>query len=455
MFDPAGQRVTVMGLGRFGGGLGVTRFLLDHGAQVHLTDQLSEADLADSLEPLRPDLDAGTLTLRLGEHNVSDFTTPDAVVVNPAVPPHNRFVRATQAAGLPLITEIGLLIERLPNRNHVIGITGTAGKSTTAGMTAHALRAMNHTVHLGGNLGGSLLPTVHHITPHDLVVLELSSFMLHYLRPMNWSPHIAVITNLGENHLDWHQTLDHYANAKHQLYAHQSPEDFLITPRDLPVRNPAANHLTVDLNNTSAISLALPGEHNATNAAFALAGAGALLNQPLPPECLADFPGLPHRLQLVHQTPPLRCYNDSKSTTPDAAILAIDAFRGDAASAASEAPPLHLILGGYDKSSDLTLLAQHAARSCQHIYTLGTTGPALADAIDATPNHRATVHRCDTLDQAITTTAQQLTDHAPPPAVLLLSPGCASWDQFPNYEARGDAFTQRVQQAFPSLGSSS
>ncbi|MEM1213562.1 MAG: UDP-N-acetylmuramoyl-L-alanine--D-glutamate ligase [Planctomycetota bacterium] len=447
MFDPAGQRVTVMGLGRFGGGLGVTRFLLDHGAQVHLTDQLTEAELADSLEPLRPDLDAGTLTLRLGEHNVSDFTTPDAVVVNPAVPPHNRFVRATQAAGLPLLTEIGLLIERLPNRQRVIGITGTAGKSTTAAMTAHALQASGKTVHLGGNLGGSLLPTAHQISRDDYVVLELSSFMLHYLRPLRWSPHVAVITNLSDNHLDWHQTFDHYADAKHQIYAHQSPDNTLITLSDLPVRTPVGQHLTPELYNTSNLPLALPGNHNVINATFALAAAEALLNQPVAADGLADFPGLPHRLQLVHQTAALRCFNDSKSTTPDAAMLAIDAFQSGDASAALN-PQLHLILGGYDKSADLTPLAQHAAQHCAAVYTIGTTGPALADALEATPQPNASVHRCDTLDTAVTTAAQALPSQAP--AVLLLSPGCASWDQFPNYEARGEAFTRLVQDHFPA-----
>ncbi|MEM6391999.1 MAG: UDP-N-acetylmuramoyl-L-alanine--D-glutamate ligase [Planctomycetota bacterium] len=453
MFDPAGQRVTVMGLGRFGGGLGVTRFLLDHGARVHLTDQLPEADLADSLKPLQQDLDAGRLTLRLGNHHPSDFTTTEAVVVNPAVPPHHEMVHAAQSASIPLLTEIGLLIERLPNRNHVIGITGTAGKSTTAAMTAHALRASGQTVHLGGNLGGSLLPTADQITADDYVVLELSSFMLHYLRPLRWSPRVAVFTNLGENHLDWHQTFDHYADAKHQLYAHQSPEDTLITPPGLPTRptrHPAGQHLTPDLDTPSSIPLTLPGEHNRLNAVFALTAAEALLNQSLPTDCLADFPGLPHRLQRVHTTPTLRCYNDSKSTTPDAAILAISAFQHDASN-----PQLHLILGGYDKSSDLSLLAQHAARSCDHVYTIGTTGPALADAIGSTPNHRAAVHRCETLDTAIATAKTNIATDQPQPAVLLLSPGCASWDQFPNYEARGDAFTQLVRQAFPSLGSSS
>ena len=237
-----GQRVTVMGLGRFGGGVGVARFLAKRGADVLVTDLSPPDKLADSIAKLQPLIDAGQVTLRLGEHNVSDFTTCDCVVVNPAVPPNNRFLRAAHAAGIPITTEIRLLVERLPNRLRTIGVTGSAGKSTVTAMIGHVLEKefagegestpsrqdaktprKKRKVWVGGNIGGSLLEKIDEIGEDDWVVLELSSFMLERLRDQpdapgvanekcrgrgrGWSPHIAVVTNISENHLDWHGSM--------------------------------------------------------------------------------------------------------------------------------------------------------------------------------------------------------------------------------------------------------
>ncbi|MGB1126494.1 MAG: UDP-N-acetylmuramoyl-L-alanine--D-glutamate ligase, partial [Phycisphaeraceae bacterium] len=135
----ADKQVTVMGLGRFGGGIGVTRFLVDRGADVLVTDKDDAEKLSKSVEQIQDLIDAGRVTLRLGEHNVSDFTTCDFVVVNPAVPPGNRFVRAAEAAGIEVTTEMRLLVQRLPNRLRTIGVTGSAGKSTVTAMIGHVL----------------------------------------------------------------------------------------------------------------------------------------------------------------------------------------------------------------------------------------------------------------------------------------------------------------------------
>ncbi|MEO1130329.1 MAG: Mur ligase family protein, partial [Planctomycetota bacterium] len=172
-----GARVTVMGLGRFGGGLGVTRWLAEQGADVLVTDLALAEQLDDSIASIRDLIDDGSVELRLGGHNISDFTTCDVVIANPAVPKpwENRFLRAAEAAGIPITTEIRLTVERLPNRDHTIGVTGTAGKSTTSAMIAHLLRDQGKRVWLGGNIGGSLLANLHVMTGDDFVVLELSS----------------------------------------------------------------------------------------------------------------------------------------------------------------------------------------------------------------------------------------------------------------------------------------
>ena len=168
--DYAGRRVTVMGLGRFGGGVGVTRFLAERGADVLVTDMLAADELAASVAQLA---DCPGVTFRLGEHNVSDFTTCDLLVVNPAVKPGNRFVRAAEAAGVEITSEIRLLVKHLPDRLRTIGVTGSAGKSTVTAMIGHVLEREGEApteprvaadapcprVWVGGNIGGSLLNT--------------------------------------------------------------------------------------------------------------------------------------------------------------------------------------------------------------------------------------------------------------------------------------------------------
>jgi len=445
MKDLAGQRVTVMGLGRFGGGVGVARYLVKQGADVLVTDLLAEDELADSLAQLA-DL---PIEYRLGEHNVSDFTTRDLVVANPAVKPDNRFLRAALAAGVPITSEIRLLVAALPNRLRIIGVTGTAGKSTVTAMIGHILKKFYPQppappgdqstvappdVWVGGNLGGSLLDHLDDIGPDDWVVLELSSFMLHGLREDKWSPHIAVVTNIGPNHLDWHGSFESYVEDKKVVLDYQVEGDwYILGPGvDLPISSearcckPAPPEL--------AKALCLPGEHNRVNAGIAASAClpvGTTMLRGL--KLLEDFPGLPHRLEFVLEHNGVRYFNDSKCTTPQAAELAIKSF---------EPGTVHIILGGYDKGSDLVPLAGFAAEHCAGVYTIGDTGEVIRTAAEAT-SARAAVVACGELELAV----PEAVKRAKPGQVVLLSPACASWDQFDHYEQRGECFIELVKQA--------
>lgn len=411
-----------MGLGRFGGGVGVTRFAAAQGAHVCVTDRATREDLAQSVARIA-DLD---VDLRLGEHLESDFANADVVVVNPAVKPDNPLLLAALNNGATLTTEIGLLIERLPDRRRVIGITGSAGKSTVTAMVGHMLTRAGTRVHVGGNLGGSLLASLDTITGDDWVVLELSSFMLHYLAAARWSPRIAVVTSFAPNHLDWHGTADHYLASKQTLFDFQQPDDVSIGSTTV------ANTFVCDtyVETGEPIGLMIPGAHNQLNAAIAVATAHAALGGDAAAlaEILSDFPGLPHRLERVADRDGVAFYNDSKCTTPDAAVLAIDAF---------PAGTVHLICGGYDKGSDLSLMARHAAAHCAGVYTIGVTGDAIADVAGTIAS------RCGSLDRAV----QEAMRVARKGDAVVLSPGCASWDQFANYEARGEMFANLVTQA--------
>jgi UDP-N-acetylmuramoylalanine--D-glutamate ligase len=438
-------RVTVMGLGRFGGGVGVTRFLCQRGCDVLVTDLEPEEKLRDSLAALRDLIDAGQVTLRLGGHNVSDFTTCGLLVVNPAVDPrNNRFIRAAQAAGVGITSEVRLLLQALPNRRRVIGVTGSAGKSTTTAMVGHLLNRATpeaSNVFVGGNLGGSLLNELHRITDADFVVLELSSFMLEGIHEDRWSPHVAVVTNLTPNHVDRHGSFEGVIAAKQAILEYQSLDDLCVLgPGVAEKMRPMCPQVFLDERDLR-IGLPIPGEHNITNAKLAIAAVAAALQSATgeAPSAgalaalLADFPGLPHRLQFVCEHAGVRYFNDSKSTTPESATLAIRSF---------PAGMVHVILGGYDKGSDLSPLAAAAVGHCRGVYTIGTTGDAIAQlcregAAESSPTE---VIACGTLDRAI---AQIITRVRRGDAVLL-SPGCASWDQFENFEKRGEAFVARV-----------
>lgn len=450
-----GKRVTVMGLGRFGGGASVTRWLAGRGASVLLTDIEPEEKLAASVAQISDLVKSGSVELRLGGHNVSDFTTCDMVVANPAVPRpwENRFLRAAWASGIPVTTEIDLAIAQLPDRARIIGVTGSAGKSTTSAMIHHILRENGFSAVFGGNIGGSLLAS--RIDPGAHVVLELSSAMLCWLGGLakvppaelgresagtGWSPHVAVVTNLSPNHLDWHGDLAHYRRSKQEILRSQSAGDIAVFAASSG--NEASEWETApgvervraqgELN-----GLAIPGKHNRQNAALAIEAVLAAeprLTRELAERGVRTFGGLPHRLQLAatvsREGGSIRCFNDSKSTTPDACLLAVEAFEEPGEAGAER---VHLIAGGYDKGSDLSVIGDLASKLAG-LYTIGKTGPS----ISASAGGRA--KECATVERAVSEAMKA----ARGGDVILLSPACASWDQFENYEKRGELFVREV-----------
>jgi UDP-N-acetylmuramoylalanine--D-glutamate ligase len=401
----SGMNVLVMGLGRFGGGLGVTRWLLEQGADVLLTDLLSEEELRPHLEQL------GThekLRCVFGEHRKKDFEQADVVVANPAVrmPWENPFLCAAWDADVQVITEIQFVVEQL-DRKKVIGVTGSAGKSTTASMIHAALQASDMQAVLGGNIGGSMLQTLDQMSDDAIVVLELSSAMLWWLGDAlgeGWSPHVGVLTNISPNHLDWHGSMESYKTCKENIFSFQEDGDVEI--RSIEV-DPVCNELFII------------GEHNKQNAAVALKAAIAIgADAKLAMHGISTFRGLPHRLECVGEN----VYNDSKSTTPEACVLAVDSF--------DDPSRIHIIVGGYDKKVDLSLIAQQADRVAG-LYAIGQTAE---DIVCAATGRYA--QNLGTLDVAVRTAKERMRQGD----VLLLSPGCASLDQFDHYEQRGEAF---------------
>jgi UDP-N-acetylmuramoylalanine--D-glutamate ligase len=424
------KRVTVAGLGRFGGGIAVARWLVEQGATVLVTDQAPAEKLAESVAKL----DGLPIQFRLGDQRESDFADADLVVASPAIPPASPYLAAARAAGVTVTTEIKLFVERCPAT--VVGVTGTKGKSTTTAMLGDILKGQ-FTTHVGGNIGRSLLADLGRIDKTHIVVLELSSYMLEYLGAMRWSPHIAVVTYIAADHLEWHGSAEAYVDAKRNLVRFQRPDDFLVVCGENPAAMAFASHskaraVPYGVAGRKPFELLVPGRHNQLNAQGAYAAAALLgVDWETAQSALREFRGLPHRLELVNESETgVRYYNDSIATIPEAAVLALESF-----------PPRRVvqIVGGYDKGLPLTPLANALVERAKAALCIGATGKKLVEMIGQSGlTGAADVYDCGDLATAMKL-AKSIATRGD---VVLLSTGCASYDQFTNFEERGEAFAK-------------
>lgn len=474
MTELANRRALVMGLGLFGGGVGLTRYLVSQGAIVTVTDVNNHDELAPSLELIK-DLD---VELHLGNHRAEDFRNADIVFVNPAVPKSSPYLDFAREAGVPLSSETNLFIERF--RGPVLAVTGSNGKTTTAAMLGAIVRAYDARALVGGNMGICLLDHLEDSSPSHPAVLELSSFQLEDLGETRWSPHIAVVTNLTPNHLDRHGTFTNYIEAKSQIVRHQQPQDIAVlnaedsracsmaelTPGtklffgleeseevNFFRRGPGRGTLYSRFGGAeSAVfdfeRFGLRGDHNVANA---LAAAAAAYAYGIPAELigreLAAFKAPPHRLELLGTLRGVEWYNDSIATTPESTIAALNSFD----------EPLWLIAGGYDKGIDFTKLGREIALRARGCLLIGKTASSIRHDIDVglerlkadgyAPRLEV-VEELPGLEEAVDYAAKAAEEGD----VVVLSPACASYDQFLNFADRGDTFRQLFQELVKAGG---
>jgi len=396
----------------------------------------------------------------------------DLLVKSPGVPDESRVVQEARRRGVALWSEVEFASRYLANP--VIGITGTNGKTTTTELTGAIFRDAGLPVAVGGNIGHALAAMPGVVSPDATVVAELSSFQLEHIE--RFRPDVAVVLNLTEDHLDRHGTYGAYVAAKLRILENQGPGDTALLCADDPglleelaagrlgggaargwfsaVRGrsegPGGERLVAGLGDDDVLwlcvreerrrlcrrdELALRGDHNLLNslaAAAAACAAGASVTAAA--TTLRSFAGVPHRLQVAGVVDGVTYVNDSKATNTDATLKALTAYTGN----------VHLILGGYDKGAEYADLAAATEGCVTQVLLIGATAPQLAAAFaarrDAAGSRAPAVVACGDLAAAVAAAAAA----AAAGDVVLLSPACASWDQYRDYEERGEHFLKLV-----------
>jgi UDP-N-acetylmuramoylalanine--D-glutamate ligase len=414
-----GKRYAVLGLAR--SGLATVRALVASGAEVIAWDGKDEAraavgkgvELADPME--------------------IDFAGLDAVIVSPGVPINRHPIAdKAHAANIPLIGDIELFSQArtsLPPHK-VIGITGTNGKSTTTALIHHIIETAGIPARLGGNIGLPILGQ-DPLPVGGVYVLELSSYQIDLCHALDCD--IAVLLNITPDHLDRYDGFADYAASKERLFTMQHVDKVaVIATDDDPTRMIASriNHRLIRVSSKQVGDQAhwpsLQGPHNAQNVAAARAVGKVLgIDEAIIEKALRTYPGLPHRMERVREFRGVLYVNDSKATNPTSTAPALAAY-----------PAIHWILGGQAKTTDLDACAPHFGH-VRAAYTIGEAGPMFAALLkDAMP-----VSECELLENAVIAASKA----AVTGETVLLSPACASFDQFRDFEARGDAFRAAVE----------
>ena len=453
-----GKKITVMGLGLFGGGVGAARFLASQGADVTVTDLKRAKELSASLKRL----DELPVKLRLGKHTEEDFVNVDMLVVSPAVPNDSRFLRLACENSVRIDSELSIFFRLCPAP--VIGITGSNGKSTTTSLLGEMLKEAGIKAWVGGNIGISLLENLKEIKPDDVVVLEISSFQLEYLARIGMSPHISIVTNISPNHLDRHKTMENYVGAKKAIIHYQQEDDYAIMNCDDPILKKwegetkgrhlwfsatkelehgaflKNNEIIINHNSKRTVipcstQINIKGIHNRQNI-MAASCAATLMHADAESikNAITGFAGLEHRLEYVHTINEVQYYNDSKATTPEAAIAGIKAFES----------PTILIAGGYDKQVSLHQFAQECAGNTKCVILIGDTAKTIQKLIQDITGKKTKpeIYMAASLDESV----KKASEVAEPGNIVLLSPACASFGMFANYEERGKKFKALVSQ---------
>jgi UDP-N-acetylmuramoylalanine--D-glutamate ligase len=450
------KRVLVVGLGK--SGVASALFLKAHGARVTVSDTKSGDELRNEIPVL---LDHG-ITVETGGHGERTFRGQDLIVVSPGVPVDAPFLAQARAMGEVVIGEIELAARFLPGP--IVAITGSNGKTTTTTLTGEILAAGGLPTLVGGNIGTPAISLAERATRETAIVLEVSSFQLETIQ--TFRPKVAVVLNVTPDHLDRHGTFEAYVDAKAHIFENQRGDDFAVLNEDDPTcvtlaartraqvfwfsrqkevkqgawvrdgnvlfRDGASSQKNLQREIMLVSEIPLKGAHNLENVLAAVC-AGALMG--CAPEkirqAVRDFKAVEHRLEFVATIRGVDYYNDSKATNVDATIKALESFPAN----------IHLILGGKDKGSDYSVLNDLLRQRVKRVYTIGAAAGKIESQIVSSKGGGVEVVHAETLENAL----RKANAVAEAGDVVLLAPACASFDQFKNYEQRGQAFKEIVR----------
>jgi UDP-N-acetylmuramoylalanine--D-glutamate ligase len=440
-----GKKALVVGAGKTG--IATAHFLRDQGAQVTITDCKPRTELGEEVGKI----DENRIRVEFGKHQLHSFLEAELIVVSPGVPPI-RPLRAAVRNGKEVISEIELAGRFI--RTPIIAVTGTDGKTTTATLIERVLTNSGKKVFLGGNIGRPLIDYARTGQDCDYAVAELSSFQLE--RTYRFSPHIALLLNISQDHLDRYRSFRQYTLAKLRIFANQQDSDFAVLNRDDPLVNRAsrrirANKLYFSLtkplkkgayleDNTIVCQLPsgrkviyptgkfkLRGPHNLENIMATVTVAGLCsCSRAKTQEALERFSGLEHRLEFVRELKGVKFFNDSKATTVNSVKRALESFR----------EPIILIAGGRDKGSDYTPLRDLIREKVKALILYGEARAKIAQSLSGLTETLSV----ENIDRAVPRAWAKSSSGD----LVLLSPACSSFDLFSNYEERGKAFKTLV-----------
>ncbi len=422
-----GKKIAVLGLGIEG--RDTIGFLLSHGAKITLFDQKDESELDFT------GIDKNRIVVVTGGDCLAKgLTNFDYVVRSPGIYRYIPQIVEAEKRGVRITSAIKIFFELCPGK--IIGVTGTKGKGTTSTLIYEILKAAGLRVYISGNIGKPYLELLPKLNKNSWVVMEMSSFQL---IDLDISPHIAVVLNITEDHLDWHKDKEEYVSAKKNISIHQSDSDYAVINRDYESSSSFSKNIKSNLHLFSKDSLPqnfkenllLRGEHNLENIAAAVNVAKILnIEDSTISKVLGSFKGLEHRLELVATINGITFYNDSFATGPQATMAAINSF----------AEPETVILGGSDKGLNYAELGKLVSEkeNIKNIILIGTIRSDIQKSI----------HDKNVIDMGVASTMSEIVKKAfeitPKDGVVILSPAAASFDMFKNYKERGNKFKEAV-----------
>lgn len=442
-----GKNVLVLGLGV--SGISIIKALNKTGARITVSDDKDEDALKDTLNMIKD------IPIRkcLNKEDI-DFNDIDLVIKSPGIPPSNNLVRKAIDKNIEVITDIELAYRLSPSEN-IIAITGTNGKTTTTILTGEVIKSSGYNTYLTGNIGTPILEKIVDASKEDVFVVEVSSFQLEHTK--FFKPKISLILNITPDHLDWHGSFDNYKNSKLKVFANQSENDYTVLNYDdeilRTINDLESNIIWFSINEKlekgiylegefivindgknvhkliSCNDLKIPGKHNLQNA---LGSLGILYSMGIDLDIIADvfktFEGVEHRIEYVASKKGIKFYNDSKGTNIDASIKAIEAVKS----------PIILIAGGYDKGSEFEEFIKAFKNKVKALVLLGETREKIKKAaISQDFNH---IFLVEDMKEAVELSYEigEEGDN------VLLSPACASWGMYNNFEERGKDFKNYV-----------